>query len=1245
MLKPVFVGWILSVFLFLNASAQRQVFFDHLSVPDGLSSNNVRSVCQDDNGYMWIGTADGLNRYDGYRFVVYKNNPDDSTSLPDSYVQEVYFDSRGDLWVGTQDGVCRFDPSTNGFITFKPEVTLNEGFWVTSLFEDSRGRLWVGTRYEGAYLLDRETGQLSFPKVFLDGIVRDWGGPVASLMETAAGQLYLGSWSDGLLKFNEQEGLWNQVKVDGAYSDIISKAFIWKVHEDKAGQLWLGTNNGFYKYIPQQGTVSRIDLGPDQALTSRFNVILEDDEGYLWIGTTVGLFRYHLRNGAAERFTYDNKDPRSLSHNDIWCTFKDNFGILWFGTTGGGLNKYDPRKIPFVSYTDFALDEESAFATASASFARDASDDNNYWIGTANGLVHFNRKTGMFREYPLPGTAEKDAIRVLKEDESKGIWIGTQNNGLIYHNADKKIFRTFTQDLYNLNGLHSNSISDLKFDDYGNLWVATNRGLSRLDPRTGLISRVQGILSRNYQPDLRRLIRTVNDRGKPLGMIEQAGDYADLTEEFQLDSSAHVLVVAIGEGITGQMWDFGWLEDAAGNTLFAMDKLDDTFHNGGGDKNRMQAVVRELSAGHYRLRYQSDDSHAWNSWNSPAPLDSAWWGIRVLRITEQEARYAADLIKNDLEQEVLPGRSVRSLFYSRRGYLWVGTDDGLVRYDPKSRKIITYTKRNGPGKSLSDNVIETIFEDREGTIWIGTDRGLNRLDPVSGQVTVYHEGSGLPSGQISSIIDDNEGNLWIGTGNGISKFEQRRLNGQGRFINYDVQDGLQGYEFFHKSVLKNPDGELWFGGRNGFTTFFPGMINHTPPMPVINDFAISNHTVLPGMPDSPLDVPLMKTDQLDLGSDQNDLSFEFAAIHFGQPTKNRVYYRLEGFDTEWQTNARRFISYTNLDPGEYRFRIKGVSADGVESLHEKTIQITIATPWWATTWAYIFYGLMFIGGVFGVDRIQRYRLIIRERNRAQIREAELRAQAAEAQALAVKSENERKTIELEEARKLQLALLPEKLPELPNLEIAVYMKTATEVGGDYYDFNISADGTLNVALGDATGHGMQAGTVVTLMKGLFSADSGRMDIPSFFQQSSETIKDLRFGRMMMAFTMLKIKHKEMIFSMAGMPPAYIYRANSLKVEELSLSGMPLGAMKEFDYRVIKEQLESGDSLLLMSDGLPELKNPAGEQFDYPRVQRIFSDVADQPAQDIVDRMVEASEIWRKDVQPDDDITLMAIRVK
>jgi serine phosphatase RsbU (regulator of sigma subunit) len=603
------------------------------------------------------------------------------------------------------------------------------------------------------------------------------------------------------------------------------------------------------------------------------------------------------------------------------------------------------------------------------------------------------------------------------------------------------------------------------------------------------------------------------------------------------------------------------------------------------------------------------------------------------------------MIKMDLQKPTIEGPIIFDLHYGRNGELWIGTNKGLSRYDPKSGNVINYLHNPDDVSTLSDHTVGDIFEDRDGIFWLATALGLNRFDPRKELFTVFYEKDGLPSDQVRAIAEDGEGNLWISSINGITRFEKNRRGDKPLFINYDVQDGLQGYEFFWNSIYQYEDGELVFGGRNGLNAFYPGSISNTPPKVLLADLSISNEVIRPGGEDALIDNVIMDAGEIELSYDQNDLSFAFVTIHFSRPEKNKVAYRLDGYQNDWVSDDRRFVSFTNLDPGEYHFRVQGISGDGIPAKEEAGLKITINSPWWSTTWAYILYGLFLVAVIFTVDRIQRYRLTLRERNRAQIREAELRAQAAEAESKTLQIEHERKTHELEEARNLQLSLLPEKLPELPNLEIAVYMKTATEVGGDYYDFNISADGTLNIALGDATGHGMRAGTMVTLMKGLFSADSGRMDIDAFFRQSSETIKDLRFGRVMMSFTLIKLKENNMLYSSAGMPPAYIYRPSTLKIDELSLNGMPLGAMKEFDYKVIQEKLDKGDTVLLLSDGLPELKNPNGESFDYPRVEKIFRDIADESPQAIIDRLVDAGEIWRKDIQPDDDVTLMVIKAR
>ena len=262
----------------------------------------------------------------------------------------------------------------------------------------------------------------------------------------------------------------------------------------------------------------------------------------------------------------------------------------------------------------------------------------------------------------------------------------------------------------------------------------------------------------------------------------------------------------------------------------------------------------------------------------------------------------------------------------------------------------------------------------------------------------------------------------------------------------------------------------------------------------------------------------------------------------------------------------------------------------------------------------------------------------RERSAAAIREAELRAQLAE-------SENERKSKELEEARQLQLSMLPRELPSLPHLDIAVYMKTATEVGGDYYDFHVGLDGTLTVVIGDATGHGMKAGTMVTTAKSLFSSYAPNPDILYSFHEITRCIKQMNLGKLSMCLTMLKISGNHLSVSAAGMPPVFIFRRDKQVVEEHLIEGMPLGTMNKFPYLVTDTKLAAGDTILLISDGLPELMNGDKVMFGYNRVRTTFEEAAQRPPDEIVSHLKNTGSAWVNDVDPGDDVTFVVIRMR
>ncbi len=257
----------------------------------------------------------------------------------------------------------------------------------------------------------------------------------------------------------------------------------------------------------------------------------------------------------------------------------------------------------------------------------------------------------------------------------------------------------------------------------------------------------------------------------------------------------------------------------------------------------------------------------------------------------------------------------------------------------------------------------------------------------------------------------------------------------------------------------------------------------------------------------------------------------------------------------------------------------------------------------------------------------------------------LEREQEKAQFAIIEAENERRAKELEEARQLQLSMLPKKLPQFPHLEIAAYMKPASEVGGDYYDFHVGDDGTLTVAVGDATGHGLKAGTMVTAAKALFRIFAEQTDIPDTFQKSSRVIKEMNLRGLFMAMTMLKIKENRLFICAAGMPPMLIYRAETGQVEEVLIRAMPWGSPFKTLYQQQELTLFKGDCVLLMSDGFPEMFNETGEMLEDAAANNVLRATSGQTPQDIINQLVKVAEQWAGTRPPDDDVTFVALKIK
>jgi len=241
-------------------------------------------------------------------------------------------------------------------------------------------------------------------------------------------------------------------------------------------------------------------------------------------------------------------------------------------------------------------------------------------------------------------------------------------------------------------------------------------------------------------------------------------------------------------------------------------------------------------------------------------------------------------------------------------------------------------------------------------------------------------------------------------------------------------------------------------------------------------------------------------------------------------------------------------------------------------------------------------------------------------------------------------EYERKSVELEEARRFQLSMLPKEVPHHPRYDVAVFTRTATEVGGDYYDFHLAGD-ALSVTIGDATGHGAKAGTMVTVIKTLFSGYAGEAGPSAFLRDAAETVKRMDLGRMAMALVLARLEGNRMTLASAGMPPAYVHRAATGEVEEVIVAATPLGTLGA-DYGDVHLELAPGDTVLFMTDGFPELLNEAGQQLGYVAAQQEFADAATAPdANGVIARLADAAQQWHGDQPPNDDVTFVVVRAK
>ena len=788
----------------------------------------------------------------------------------------------------------------------------------------------------------------------------------------------------------------------------------------------------------------------------------------------------------------------------------------------------------------------------------------------------------------------------------------TQRGGIVIINKYGKLEKIIDEK----SGLQTNVCLDVFSDMDGGLWLTTEYGINYIIEPSSLSSfqnsgELKNISNSIYRfnnriyaaTELGPMILESKDEGFQLlkGNNEPSSVFTEFDDELLVGTSAGTFVIK-NKSITKK------LIDEITTCILVSDYFPNRIYIGTYDG----FSILEKRGNQFKIVYdkelpdeviniiEEEDGSLWINGFFPGLVNVTGNLKEFSSGQDKDVTYQS--YKNSNE---LPGNILRIIKIDKT-CLFI-TNEGVYKYDKTEKSFAKYSSL---GEILSEESTEVflIAAGRDQAIWV---LAYFQDEPVMGRATLQTNGnynwepvtelSLLDLATIISIYPDKDP---------LTGGEKLWLSTEEELVLYDPSNEtntLNNYSTLIRKVAVKRDSIIFFGANN---------------------FEVKNTTAI--------------------DYSKNDIIFEYSATHYDRPSLTYFKSFLEGDEEDWSSwSPETKKEYTNLSHGNYVFKVKAKNLYGIES-DLASYSFTILAPWYLSWWAYVLYAF-FIGGT--LFSIRKFELDRRDKNnRIRISEfktiaAEYQAKAAETQAKLMQADNDRKTKELEEARLLQLSMLPKEIPELSHLDIAVYMKTATEVGGDYYDFSIKNDGSLNIAVGDATGHGMQAGTLVTIIKGLFTSEASNRGILEFFSDASRTIKDINLGRLMMAFSLLKINGKNLNYSGAGMPPMYIYRKESNKIDEIDMQGMPLGAMKNFKYNLFETELISGDCVLLLSDGYPELANDNNEQIGYERLQNQLLKIANMDPEEIIEYFKNFGSEWVNGKDPDDDVTFVVIKVK
>jgi signal transduction histidine kinase/ligand-binding sensor domain-containing protein/DNA-binding response OmpR family regulator len=774
---------------------------------------------------------------------------------------------------------------------------------------------------------------------------------------------------NGLIRYDgyEFKTFTTQTKGEGA----ISSNNITYLFNDKDGILWIGTNVGINIYVPWLERFFTVPL----KYNIDVNKIDSENDGYVWVSSSKELIKCKLEDINEGRFSVlDNILDEKIKNLKInTFSFGLNSSII-LGTNKGLIKVSNPSEFSLVKNDSFNLDEFSFFKNKEITELIKA--DNIFWIGTKKGLYSSNLDSNskyLVKKIKINNKDTTFFVNSLFKDNKNTIWIGTIGDGLYKYNPILNSFGHFNYDLNDKNSISSRQINAVYQDSFNVLWVGTAQGgINKLDlfqkPFYSYTNNpsnkfsisdnlITSILEDNtgkvwisgYHKKLYRSIEVINENNVDNLKFE------DIQTELPIEKNDVI------RSIYQDQRNFIW---------FGTDKKVFVYNSTKKDFKEVQFLSKDEKLPLLLVRSisQINKNEIILSGNRILVIENPWKELEQKRNPKIE-------VKTSLEIKAI---KVQCFLQASNNYLWFGTNDGLLqcKYENGKITVIRQYQKNKTGNSkLSYNSIFTIYEDEKTNIWIGTfGGGLNKVrldsDQTPTKVGYFRKSDGLPDDVVYGILpQENSNKVWISTDMGLVRF-----NKDTNQVNvFDVNDGLMQNNFRQSAYAQGKSGFMYFGGLNGLTIFNPNKIflNKQPPKVLITSLSVNNKPVEIG--EKLNDIVILKkaiseTETVTLCKSQRIISFNLVAEHTSAPTKNKLAYKLDGFNKDWVevNKGKSTVTYTNLAAGTYNLKVKSANGDGIWSATTKTLKLVILPLWYQTWWSYSLLTLFFLGIGVGI---------------------------------------------------------------------------------------------------------------------------------------------------------------------------------------------------------------------------------------------------------------------------------------